>query len=182
MKSWSCGAIVVASTLATSCNSSTTAPSPTPAAFNPLRWHLTATFDDGGTAVGDFACDSAARMCLYDFSIQTSGGNVKLFSPYLYVPGNSNMYVGPQPITNVATNGVIWAETVLGGIPATPQNPTGAGRTFSFMVASPLSTVLTTIPIVLGDRSNENLNGPYRLITSGSVSSAPLPIPCLTCF
>lgn len=142
------------------------------ASANTLVWNLTGvTFDDGGTASGQFSYDSNAHKVGF-WSISVAGGNTASFPEITYQASNStkNSYNGGNPQDTIYF-----------------QLNDGSNRQFRITPSAALSNTGGTIPLYLAYSSGnvECFNcSPFRSITAGSlvasVAATPTSVPALS--
>jgi hypothetical protein len=138
------------------------------ASAGPVTWSLVNTnFDDGGTASGFFVFNADTNTIL-NWNLNTTGGTA--LGAFQYVPGDSSAGV---------FSGVFefWSNQLYPGCCGFLEN-----RYLMLGVDSPLTNAGGTVNLtpgqfgVLGGAECLNCN-PYRLITTGSVTSSDATIP-----
>lgn len=153
--------------------------SPLGVSADPVVWHLqNVTFEDGGIATGSFTydadidCLNTLASCITDWSIVTSGGNVSQFSsPFSYDSALANHRTQVLPTGADFQVLMFYSDTVVNH----------RSRGLRIDPLSPLTNAGGTIEL---DLANIDFNvecfgcSPYRLITSGSVTSIPEPTSC----
>ena len=93
------------------------------ASASPVTWFLNnATFDDGGTAVGNFTFD-ADTITYTTFNISVAGGDTTLFPPFTYSPATSQILPGASNATalSIVSNDVTVVSLPGGGTRVDPQ-------------------------------------------------------------
>lgn len=138
---------------------------PLVAAAVPVKWTLTdVVFEDGGTATGYFIYDPDVGQfgTFGDFAVTVSGGNTSVFSSITYTKSNASVDGANQAHFFVAFS------------------LTGSTRQLRFETSPALGNVAATSSFITGLQSYsvECYNcGPYRLITRGTLSGAPVSAP-----
>jgi hypothetical protein len=140
----------------------------TAASANPVVWTLNGvSFDDGGTASGNFTYDPDQHS-FRNWSISVAGGNTANFPALTYSRANS---------TTGTTNGGNSQDTILFEL------SDGSNRQLRMTPAVAFTDAGGIVPLNLTTASNgsggiECYNcGPVRLITAGSLTGAPLAAP-----
>ncbi len=130
-----------------------------------MLWRFSATFADGGTAIGYFVFDPNANK-LRNWDVSTTGGNTTVFFPFEFTPNNSGTVLAPG-LTQVNFESTALYLGKLG----LPEN-----LDLVATLASPLSGAGGTINIAPNATGECFDCNPGRLITSGIVTTTgPLP-------
>ena len=148
-------------------------------------WKLSATFDDGGSAIGYLVYDLIENYPTY-WDVSTVGGNTSVFFPFEFTPANSALSYGYMPgvggpVTIYIYSNKSYPSPVSGG----PLEP----LVFEPTLASLISSGGGTINILPG---TTNIQGsgtvssecfrcyPFRNVTSGTVSTGGPLFPTVT--
>jgi hypothetical protein len=136
-----------------------------------ILWRLSATFADGGTAIGYFVFDPNANR-FRNWDVSTTGGNTTVFFPFEFTPNNSGMLLSPLANDPPGLTMVYFESTALyPGKLGLPEN-----LDLDTALASPLSGAGGTINIAPNAAGECFDCNPGRLITSGIVTTTgPLP-------
>jgi hypothetical protein len=139
----------------------------------PLTWTLNATFADGGTAVGLFTFNSDTDT-FSNWNVSATGGDTSVFFPFDFTPADSSLFFNgddPSGLTISFASDALFPDPIAGQ----PESLVLAA-TLASMLSDAGGTISITPGVISGSFSAECFDcDPYRLITTGNVTTTPEP-------